>query len=170
MTYVEATGDTDFLTEFGAEILFETSRFWVDRTTYEPETERLLLKQVMGPDEFHSHVDNNAFTNRLAQWAAGAVGARLLPISRRTSPTALAAHRGEDRPGAPKRWRQWRDVAAQIVYHLEPARGARAVQRVLRAAGRARHRVGRERHAALSGGLQPLQLRGRPSCSSSRTW
>ena len=22
----------------------------------------------MGPDEFHSHVDNNAFTNRLAQW------------------------------------------------------------------------------------------------------
>ena len=22
----------------------------------------------MGPDEFHSHIDNNAFTNRLAQW------------------------------------------------------------------------------------------------------
>ena len=22
----------------------------------------------MGPDEFHSHVDDNAFTNRLAQW------------------------------------------------------------------------------------------------------
>ena len=26
------------------------------------------LRQVMGPDEFHSHIDNNAFTNRLAQW------------------------------------------------------------------------------------------------------
>jgi kojibiose phosphorylase len=65
--YVEATGDTEFLREFGAEILFETSRFWVDRAEaasglgYE-------LRQVMGPDEFHSHIDNNYFTNRLTQW------------------------------------------------------------------------------------------------------
>ena len=29
--YVEATGDTAFLHDVGAEILFETSRFWVDR-------------------------------------------------------------------------------------------------------------------------------------------
>lgn len=28
----------------------------------------MLGLQVMGPDEFHSHVDNNAFTNYLAQW------------------------------------------------------------------------------------------------------
>ena len=64
--YVEATGDTAFLREVGAEVLFETSRFWVDRAERTDAGYELL--QVMGPDEFHSHTDNNAFTNRLAQW------------------------------------------------------------------------------------------------------
>jgi kojibiose phosphorylase len=68
LTYVAATGDHEFLVDFGAEVLFETSRFWVSRAEYDPATDRYALRQVMGPDEFHSHVDNNAFTNRLAQW------------------------------------------------------------------------------------------------------
>jgi kojibiose phosphorylase len=66
--YVEATGDTAFLHDVGAEILFETSRFWVDRVEAATDGSGYELRQVMGPDEFHSHVDNNAFTNRLAQW------------------------------------------------------------------------------------------------------
>ena len=66
--YVEATGDTAFLHDVGAEILFETSRFWVDRVAPAADGAGYELRQVMGPDEFHSHIDNNAFTNRLAQW------------------------------------------------------------------------------------------------------
>jgi kojibiose phosphorylase len=69
LSYVAATGDHDFLVDFGAEVLFETSRFWASRAEHDPATDRYSLKQVMGPDEFHSHVDDNAFTNRLAQWA-----------------------------------------------------------------------------------------------------
>ena len=66
--YVEATGDREFLRDVGAEVLFETSRFWVDRITPAADGSGYALEQVMGPDEFHSHIDNNAFTNRLAQW------------------------------------------------------------------------------------------------------
>jgi kojibiose phosphorylase len=66
--YVEATGDTAFLHDVGAEVLFETSRFWVDRVESTADGAGYELRQVMGPDEFHSHIDNNAFTNRLAQW------------------------------------------------------------------------------------------------------
>ncbi len=65
-SYVTATGDEDFLFGDGAEVLFETSRFWVDRC--EDDGEHLVLRTVMGPDEFHSHVDNNAFTNTLVRW------------------------------------------------------------------------------------------------------
>ncbi|CCH79426.1 putative Kojibiose phosphorylase [Nostocoides japonicum T1-X7] len=65
--YVEATQDEAFLREKGAEILFETSRFWVDFAE-KGDDGHLHLRQVMGPDEFHSHVDDNAFTNRIVAW------------------------------------------------------------------------------------------------------
>jgi kojibiose phosphorylase len=67
MQYVEATGDRAFLRERGAEILFETSRFWADRVEWS-ESGTCSLRRVMGPDEFHSHVDDNAFTNYLVRW------------------------------------------------------------------------------------------------------
>ncbi|WP_158296597.1 glycosyl hydrolase family 65 protein [Nocardioides albidus] len=79
MQYVAATGDEEFLVEAGAEILFETSRFWVSRLEAHPDGS-LGLSKVMGPDEFHSHVTDNAFTNRLVRWhleQAVAVHARL---------------------------------------------------------------------------------------------
>lgn len=68
MRYVAATGDTEFLVDYGAEILFETSRYWIDRLEYEPADDRYSLKMVMGPDEFHVHVDDNAFTNALVRY------------------------------------------------------------------------------------------------------
>ena len=64
--YREVTGDAAHLLDEGAEILFDTARFWLDRC--EDEGGRLVLTRVMGPDEFHSHVDNNAFTNRMVRW------------------------------------------------------------------------------------------------------
>ena len=46
--YVEATGDTAFLHDVGAEILFETSRFWVDRVASAADG-RLLAPPGDGP-------------------------------------------------------------------------------------------------------------------------
>ncbi len=66
--YVEATGDLDFLHDEGAEMLFETSRFWVTFAQQDGDGS-WHLRQVMGPDEFHSHVNDNAFTNHLVRWA-----------------------------------------------------------------------------------------------------
>ncbi|MFC6010378.1 glycoside hydrolase family 65 protein [Nocardia lasii] len=66
MRYASVTGDEDYLFGEGAEILFETARFWVGRC--EPDGDSLVIRTVMGPDEFHSHVDNNAFTNKLVHW------------------------------------------------------------------------------------------------------
>jgi kojibiose phosphorylase len=67
MAYVAATGDQALLTGYGAEILFETSRFWVDRLEPMPDG-RYALSRVVGPDEFHEHIDNSAYTNYLVRW------------------------------------------------------------------------------------------------------
>ncbi len=60
-----ATGDIGFLAEAGAEILIETARFWASRA--EPGADgRLHINGVIGPDEYHERVDDNAFTNAMA--------------------------------------------------------------------------------------------------------
>lgn len=65
--YVAVTGDERFLLDAGAEILFDTARFWVSRLEDRGDG-TLGLSDVMGPDEFHSHVAENAFTNRMVRW------------------------------------------------------------------------------------------------------
>jgi len=65
--YWEATGDEGFLVNAGAEILIETARFWASRAELE-EDGRYHIRGVIGPDEYHEKVDDNAYTNGLAQW------------------------------------------------------------------------------------------------------
>jgi kojibiose phosphorylase len=111
--YVEATGDTAFLHDVGAEILFETSRFWVDRVVSAADGAGYELRQVMGPDEFHSHIDNNAFTNRLAQWHL-TQAVTLYDELRDGHPEALAAL--ESSIGVdPKERDRWQEVADGLV-------------------------------------------------------
>ncbi len=65
--YWEATGDERFLVDAGVEILIETARFWASRAERE-EDGRYHIRGVIGPDEYHETVDDNAYTNCLAQW------------------------------------------------------------------------------------------------------
>jgi kojibiose phosphorylase len=67
IAYAAATGDHALMTDYGAEILFETSRFWAGRLEAMPDG-RYALSRVVGPDEFHEHVDNSAYTNYLVRW------------------------------------------------------------------------------------------------------
>ena len=65
--YWQATGDVVFLCDAGAEILLETGRFWASRAT--PSADGLHhIREVIGPDEYHEGVDDNAFTNHMARW------------------------------------------------------------------------------------------------------
>ncbi len=65
--YWRATGDDDFFLSAGAEILLETARFCASRATLEPDGKR-HIRHVVGPDEYHEDVDDNAFTNVMARW------------------------------------------------------------------------------------------------------
>ena len=65
--YWQATGDEGFLLDAGAEILLETGRFWSSRAQLEADGHR-HIRGVIGPDEYHEHIDDNAFTNVMARW------------------------------------------------------------------------------------------------------
>src|SRR5262249_26421415 len=65
--YWRATGDDDFFLCAGAEILLDTARFWASRAVAEADNRR-HIRHVIGPDEYHEDVDDNAFTNVMARW------------------------------------------------------------------------------------------------------
>jgi trehalose/maltose hydrolase-like predicted phosphorylase len=76
--YWEATCDETFLAGPGAEILFDTARFWASRA--ERGERHYHIRGVVGPDEYHHGVNDNAYTNWMARfnleraaWVAGNV-------------------------------------------------------------------------------------------------
>lgn len=66
--YWLATNDDEWLRDYGAEIIFETAVFWISRVELDNKDERYEIRGVIGADEYHEYVDNNAFTNRMVQW------------------------------------------------------------------------------------------------------
>lgn len=64
--YWRATADRAFLREAGVEILAETARFWVSRSVR--EADGYHIRGVVGPDEYHHTVSDNAYTNWLARF------------------------------------------------------------------------------------------------------
>jgi kojibiose phosphorylase len=66
--YWKATGDDDFMVHRGAEIFLDVARFWASRAEWNADTGCYEFTDVIGPDEYHDHVDNNAYTNALARW------------------------------------------------------------------------------------------------------
>ena len=74
--YYEVTGDINFLSYYGAEMLIEIARFWASIARYDRSLDRYEIRKVMGPDEFHDAypdadepgIDNNAYTNIMVSW------------------------------------------------------------------------------------------------------
>ncbi len=65
--YYKVTGDQDFMDRCGYELILDTAKFWASRLE-EGEDGKLHINDVVGPDEYKEHVDDNAFTNHMAAW------------------------------------------------------------------------------------------------------
>ncbi|GAC1458017.1 MAG: hypothetical protein NVSMB70_02230 [Chamaesiphon sp.] len=66
--YWQATGDDAWMRDYGAEIILDTAVFWGSRVEWNGSRQCYEISDVIGPDENHEHVNNNAFTNGMVQW------------------------------------------------------------------------------------------------------
>lgn len=67
--YEKATGDSDFVYENCAEMIFETAKFYAHRGTFvEAHDGRFCINSVCGPDEYACGVNNNCYTNFMVQF------------------------------------------------------------------------------------------------------
>lgn len=65
--YLDWTGDEEFAAGAGLRLLVETARYWASRVRFDRDG-RAHLYGVIGPDEYHEPVDDNAYTNVMARW------------------------------------------------------------------------------------------------------
>jgi trehalose/maltose hydrolase-like predicted phosphorylase len=103
--YAEWSGDRAFLTGAGRPLLLETARYWASRCRLDPQG-RAHIDGVIGPDEYHESVDDNAYTNVMARWNLRAAA----DLADRSSATDDEA-------------RDWRTLAEQLVDGYDPVTG-----------------------------------------------
>jgi trehalose/maltose hydrolase-like predicted phosphorylase len=65
--YADWSGDIAFLQGPGFDLVVDTARYWASRVRWD-RSGRAHIFGVIGPDEYHEAVDDNAFTNVMARW------------------------------------------------------------------------------------------------------
>ena len=105
--YEDWSGDAEFAAGPGRRLLVETARYWATRIRVD-RTGRGHLYGVIGPDEYHEPVDDNAYTNVLARWNL-----------RR----AAAAAEGDESAVAADEVARWRALAEALVDGYDPSAG-----------------------------------------------
>ncbi len=106
--YVRATNDQDFLVREGVDILVETARLWADLGFWRHNgTASFHIHGVTGPDEYTTVVNDNLFTNVMAQFNL-AVAATTLTDLEQNNPDgyAKAVSRLGIRPDEAAEWRR----------------------------------------------------------------
>ena len=66
--YVRYTGDSDYIKDYGIEVLIGIARFWAQRVSFSDEKEKYVILGVTGPNEYENNVNNNFYTNYIAAW------------------------------------------------------------------------------------------------------
>lgn len=66
--YVRYTGDREFLSSHGLEILIAVARFWTQRVHWSTPKQAYVIHGVTGPNEYENNTNNNWYTNYIASW------------------------------------------------------------------------------------------------------
>ena len=68
--YCRTTDDYELLVDGGLNLMYEALRFLYTYAVFKPHKNRYEILDVVGPDEYHERVNNNAFTNVMVKSAA----------------------------------------------------------------------------------------------------
>lgn len=116
--YLDATGDDGAFVDL-ARLIIETGLYWLGRLELDAKNDRYVMRDLMGPDEIHGNIDNNAYTNHLCAWhlRRAADLADELRSRRRWAPLRKGLGLSDADPD------RWRQVADRIVTGYDTERG-----------------------------------------------
>jgi hypothetical glycosyl hydrolase len=114
--YYKITGDEDFMERYGYEMLFDTATFWASRLEWNEEKQQYHINDVIGPDEYKEHVNNNAFTNYMAHWNIE-TAIRYYERLKETNPVLLDAL--AEKINVYEAYKKWKDKV-DLIYLPQP--------------------------------------------------
>ena len=120
MQFWTATGDDAWMAAYGAEIILDGASFWASAAQLVQDG-KYHYRNVIGPDEYHDRIDDNAYTNFMARWHLQ-TAFKVLRWLRRVHPedatrlTAALDLRDE-------RLKHWRDVIERMDLAVNPETG-----------------------------------------------
>jgi maltose phosphorylase len=66
--YIRYTGEKEYLSEYGLEVLIGIARFWAQRVHFSERNGQYMMHGVTGPNEYENNINNNWYTNYIARW------------------------------------------------------------------------------------------------------
>ena len=112
--YTSYTGDESYVKNEGMDVLVGTARFWADRVHYSKWRHKYVIHGVTGPDEYDNNVNNNWFTNIMAQWVLQYTLERL-PLADKAAQERLNVTKEEKA--------KWQDIIENIYLPEDKERG-----------------------------------------------
>lgn len=119
--YIRHTGDNDYMSDFGLEVLIGLSRFWAQRATWSENRKKYVILGVTGPNEYENNVNNNWYTNSLAVWTLSYTISNLETI-RKNSPGKYKKVIGRTNLELPGETRLWKKVIKDMYLPFENER------------------------------------------------
>lgn len=116
--YWRVTGEDEWYARYGAELVLDTARFFASRAEWLEERNGYGYRDVIGPDEYHDHVDNNAYTNLLARWNIETALETLSWLEQNHPQRASELKATLNL--TPKQLAHWREVAERMILNIRP--------------------------------------------------
>ncbi|MFO7962091.1 MAG: hypothetical protein R6U94_14215 [Nitriliruptoraceae bacterium] len=111
-------------------LLLETARYWASRLEQDADG-TVHLRGVIGPDEYHEDVDDNAYTNVMVRWHLRRAAALLAAADAAEDDAAEgdaaegdAAEGAHDAAAGKAEADRWRELAARLVDGYDPRSGS----------------------------------------------
>lgn len=117
--YGVITGDQDFMDRCGYELIMDTAIFWASRLEAGDDGQ-YHINDVVGPDEYHEHVNDNAFTNYMARWNMQKA-IEYHDLLKETRPELFAAL--SEKLALPVWYAKWQDGAQRLYLPVPTAEG-----------------------------------------------
>ena len=112
--YERYTADTSYIPEMGLEVLIGISRFWAQRFNFSKDKNVYVMLGVTGPNEYENNVNNNWYTNYIAQWCLEYTAEQVTRI-RREFPIDYKRIAAKTKVFTVE-LQQWKTIASQVYF------------------------------------------------------